>query len=290
MSNRWFNVAIVVLWLASMTWLIAEKVAPPLRVGQRPTAAVDDFQPARTPVAWQLLLNDRPLGWASTDTLARPDGVLELHNRVHLDRLPLRETAPWLARLLDPQGRDERTPFDTDSRVELSDGQLLGFRTSVSFGGIKDAILVNGTVEDNELKLNVRAGELDYSTTSELSNDTLVSDSLSPRARLSGLRVGQTWTEPVYNPLRPPNSPLEILHAMVDRLELTAWQGEMVKAAVVVYRDDPGSDSKAARVTRARAWVAPNGDVLKQEVTWLGVKLLFVRLPPGQNVEGIPPL
>jgi hypothetical protein len=288
MSNRWFNATIVLLWLASMTWLIAEKVAPPLLVGQRPVAAVDDVQPARTPVAWQLLLNDRPLGWASTDSLERPDGVVELRNRVHLDRLPLREMAPWLAKLLDPQGRDERTPFDTDSRVELSDGRLLGFRTSVSFGELKDAILVNGTVEGDQLKLNVRAGELNYPASTELSNDTLVGDSLSPRARLSNLRVGQTWTEPVYNPLRPPNSPLEILHATVDRQELIAWQGEMIKAAVVIYRDDPGSDSKASRLTRARAWVAPSGDVLKQEVSWLGVKLLFVRLPPGQNVEGLP--
>ncbi len=288
MSNRWFSLAIILLWLASMSWLIAEKVAPPLLVGERPAAAAEDVQPARTPIAWQLLLNDQPLGWASTDTLERPDRVVELHNRVHLDRLPLREMAPWLARLLDPRGRESETSFDTDSRIELSDGRLLGFRTSVSFGELKDAILVNGTAEENRLKLNVRAGDFNYSTTTELSSDTLVGDSLSPRSRLGKLHVGQTWTEPVYNPLRPPNSSLEILHASVDREEPIAWHGQIIRTFVVVYRDDPGSDAGAARQQRARAWVSPGGEVLKQEVAWLGVKLLFLRLPLGQTVDALP--
>src|SRR5690606_33485239 len=85
MSNRWFNLAVVLLWLACMSWLIAEKVAPPLMPGDRPQAA-DDLDPAlRAPVSWQLLLNDKPLGWASTDQTQRPDGVVELHNRVHLN-------------------------------------------------------------------------------------------------------------------------------------------------------------------------------------------------------------
>jgi hypothetical protein len=287
MSNRWFTLVIVLFWLASMSWLIAEKVVPPLLVGERPSDVAEEVQPARTPVAWQLLLNDQPLGWASTDTVERPDRVVELRNRVHLDRLPLKETAPWLARLLDPKGRDEQMSFDTDSLIEMADGRLLGFRTSVSFGELKDAILVNGTAEGNQLKLNIRAGDLNYPTSTELSADTLVGDSLSPRARLNDLRVGQTWTEPVYNPLRPPNSPLEVLHARVDRQEPIAWHGQIVKTAVVVYRDDPGSDT-AARSPRARAWVGPNGEVLKQEVGWLGVKLLFVRLPPGQTVESLP--
>src|SRR5688572_19738186 len=216
MSNRWFNLAIILLWLASMSWLIAEKVAPPLLVGQRPAPAADDVQPARAPAAWRLLLNHEPLGWASTDTLERPDRVVELHNRVHLDRLPLREMAPWLARMLDPRGRESDTPFDTDSRIEMSAGRLLGFRTSVSFGELKDAILINGTAEENKLKLNVRAGDLNYTTATELSSHTLVGDSLSPRPRLSNLHVGQTWTEPVYNPLRTFNATLEVLHASVE--------------------------------------------------------------------------
>jgi hypothetical protein len=288
MSNRWFTLAIVLFWLASMTWLIAEKVAPPLLVGEPPLATPEEVQPARTPVAWQLLLNEQPLGWASTDMLQRPDRVVELRNRVHLNRFPLREMAPWLARVLDPQGKDSQSPFDTDSRIETLDGRLLGFRTSVSFAKLKDAILVNGTVEQDQLKLNVRAGDFNYPATTNLYGDATLGDSLSPRARLSNLRVGQTWTEPVYNPLRPPNDSLEVLHATVEREEPVAWHGQIVKAYVVVYRSDPGSDTNAARQARARAWVGSNGDVLKQELAWLGVKLMFVRLPPGQSVEGLP--
>jgi len=288
MSNRWFNLAIVLFWLASMSWLIAEKVAPPLMVGERPAAIVEESHPARVPIAWQLLLNDQPLGWASTDTVERPDRVIELHNRVHLDRFPLREIAPWLAQLFDPQGRDSQTAFDTDSRIETSEGRLLGFRTSISFGEIQDAILVHGTAENEQLKLNVRAGDFHYPTSVQLSNDTLVGDSFSPRTRLNNLRVGQTWTEPVYNPLRPPNSPLDILQARVEREEPIAWQGQIIRTSVVFYRDDPGSDTKALRLARACALVSASGEVLQQEVNWLGVKLMFVRLPPGQTVDSLP--
>ena len=38
MSNRWFSLAVVLFWLASMSWLVSEKVVPPLRVGDRPAA------------------------------------------------------------------------------------------------------------------------------------------------------------------------------------------------------------------------------------------------------------
>jgi hypothetical protein len=283
MSNRWFNLAIVLLWLASMSWLIAEKVAPPLRVGDRPVAATE-AQPARTPVAWQLLLNDKPLGWAATDSVERPDRVVELRNRVHLDHFPLKEIAPWLARLMDD--RDGELPFDTDSRIELADDRLLAFHTSLSFGELKDAILVHGAAEGTRLKLNVKAGDFNYPTTADLAADRLVGDSLSPRNRLGSLSVGQTWTEPVYNPMQPPTSPLQILEATVERTDPIAWNGQIVKTFVVVYRDDPGSDS-ASRLARARAWVATNGEVLKQEVFLLGVKLLFVRLPPGQTIESL---
>lgn len=287
MSNRWFSLAVVLFWLASMSWLVSEKVVPPLRVGDRPAAVEEDAAPARQPVAWQLFLDDQPLGWASTDSTERPDRVVELRNRVHLDRFPLKEIAPWLASLLDPRGRDDQMPYDTDSRVELADGRLLGFRTSISFGELKDAILVNGTAEGNQLALNVRAGDFTYNTTANLPADAVVGDSLSPRARLSNLRLGQSWTEPVYNPLHPPNSPLQILQATVERHEPIAWNGQIVKAAVVVYRDDSGSDRSASRSARAQAWVERDGNVLKQEVSLLGVRLLFVRLPPGQAVESL---
>ncbi len=288
MSNRWFTLAVVLLWLASMTWLIADKVAPPLRVGDRPTLAPEATLAAPGPVAWQLSLNDQPLGWASTDSLQRPDHVLELRNRVHLDRFPLKEIAPWLARMLDPEGREEHLPFDTDSRIELADGSLRGFRASVSFGEIKDAILVNGTADGDQLKLSIRSGTFAYNTSTPLAADQMVGDSLSPRMQLRNLRVGQTWTEPVYNPLQPPNNALQILQATVERNEPIAWNGQILRTAVVVYRDDSGADS-SSHLARARVWVAPDGNVLRQEVFLLGVKLLFVRLPPGQAIESLPP-
>ena len=232
------------------------------------------------------MLNDRPLGWASTDTVERPDQVVEMRNRVHLDRFPLREIAPWLAKLLDPDGRDDQMEFDTDSRVELADGKLLGFRTTITLGDFQDAIRVHGTVEDERLNLAVHVGDFTYNTSTDLYSGAMIGDALSPRARLSKLRVGQTWTEPVYNPLYPPNKPLQIMQAKVERREPIVWNRQIVNAAVVFYQNDSGAEGTATPA-RARAWVADDGTVLKQEVNLLGVKLLFVRLPPGRTVEPV---
>ena len=36
MYSRWSNVAVVILWLSAMGWLMAEKVLPPLLIGEPP--------------------------------------------------------------------------------------------------------------------------------------------------------------------------------------------------------------------------------------------------------------
>ena len=36
MLSRWSNIAIVLFWLATMSWLVVTKFLPPLRIGQPP--------------------------------------------------------------------------------------------------------------------------------------------------------------------------------------------------------------------------------------------------------------
>ena len=71
MENRWFTSLIVLLWLATTTWLVVSKVVPPLRRGEPPRYGsvyhVDDpAHPEQTAVGWNLSLGDTPLGWALT--------------------------------------------------------------------------------------------------------------------------------------------------------------------------------------------------------------------------------
>jgi hypothetical protein len=287
MQPRWFNIAVVVLWLSTMGWLVTEKVLPPLLIGEPPkyeTVIDATANGPDEPVVWNLSINNNPLGWASSHTTTKEDRMVEMTSQVHLERFPLAELAPsWLANMLDPDGRGQgEMQIDTRTIVELVAGKLQGFRTSVDFGPLTNAILISGVVNGSDLRLSVRAGEFAYARTHPLPGDTLVGDGLSPRARLSRLRVGQTWTEPIYSPFHQPNSPMQILQAKVEYQEPLAWNGQVINTVVVVYRNDPGAELNGSRLARGRAWVREDGVVLKQEVQLLGSKLVFMRLPRGQ--------
>jgi hypothetical protein len=118
-----------------------------------------------------------------------------------------------------------------------------------------------------------------------LPQDALVGDALSPQTRLPKLRVGQTWTVPVYSPFRPPRCPLEILQATVERNEGITWNGRKVEAWLVVYSSDPGAGLDSAKTSRGKLWVRHDGTVLKQELMILSSRLSFVRLPSESVVS-----
>jgi hypothetical protein len=83
----------------------------------------------------------------------------------------------------------------------------------------------------------------------------------------------------MYNPLRPPNRPIEVLYAKVEREEPIVWNGAAVRTAVVSYRSDPGGGLDTGQPPQGRAWVRSDGMVLKQEVLVYSSRLTFVRVP-----------
>ena len=102
------------------------------------------------------------------------------------------------------------------------------------------------------------------------------SDALLPQTELPGLHSGQTWTVPVYNPLWPSKSPVEIVRATVEGKEPIFWDGIIQDAWLVAYRDSAaaGVDQKPL----ARLWVRRDGAVLKQEAMLFDSAVTFVRM------------
>ncbi len=284
MGSKPFNVIVVLFWLATMSWLVSDKVLPLLRVGEPPSyrsiLANEHDQP---PVCWSILWNDHLMGWAASQVTDRPDGMNEMHSRVYIGELPLDEIAPGLLGFLVRPLLDQIGSHDLDARSRLEVdplGRLVGFESKIRLAKLRDAIKMQGRIEGAQLKLHVQSGEWLYKTERYLPSNALVGDALSPQARLPELRVGQTWTMPVYNAFRPYNSPIEILQARVERNEPLVWNGRSISAQVVVYRADSGSALVAAREARGKLWVDPDeGTVLKQEVTVFSSRLQFVRLP-----------
>ena len=281
MTNRVFNVIVVLFWLATMTWLVSVKVLPPLRVGEPPDyASIIDETVDQPPVCWSISFDDRPIGWAATKVVRRPDNVSEVTSRVYLGELPWEELAPnWLAAVLKPV-LDDLGPLDIDKRSRLVIdplGHPVEFDSRLRVANLPDAIRVQGKIDGSTLTLTVQSGDVVHKTVRDLPPGALLGDELSPQGLMPRLRVGQRWTVPLYSPLRSVNEPMEILEAVVDRPDTIRWSGKTYPCLVIIYRADAGR-GLAGKETRGRVWVRNDGLVLLQEVSILKSLLHFVRL------------
>ncbi len=279
MASRWFNVATVLLWLASMSWLVVAKVLPPLLVGEPPTYQQILSQPDER-VTWSIWWDDEPVGTAKSWTDRRIGDVIQMHSDVELKQIPLAKLTPvWLAPLVGgSEGIQGSLDLRAQSRVDVDSlGQLIGIESTLEMDPMTEPIRMSGIVDDGMLRMKVTVGTFNYSNETSLPPTGLVSDMLSPEPRLTKLRVGQSWTKPVYSPFRPRSSPMEVLHVRVEREEWISWNGRAVNCLLVVYRDDPGAQLSTSASDRGKLWVRRDGTVLRQEMAVLNSRLVFLR-------------
>ena len=277
LHRPWFTPIVVLFWCVTNGWLLVEKILPSLSPGSPPGyQAIYTSETGLVPVAWTVQWNDRPLGWAVAESRRTPVGGLIVDSRMHFDRLPLEEIVPaWtslLVRRVLPQGDD--LAFDARGRIVIdAGGDLRSFMSIVNLPGSSERVLLNGTVDDEVVRVLVQAGEVRYETARRLPDQMMLGDELSPQATMPGLHEGRRWTVPVYSPLRAGTTAIEILHAEVEPEASIYWDGRLVRTHPVTYREDPTSH----REPRCRLWVDRTGRVLRQEAALLGSKLSFVR-------------
>jgi len=277
LSRPLFAPFVIAFWCLTSGWLFVAKILPALQPGSPPGYQALYASGSRiVPVAWSVLWNNVPVGWALTEAERTEDGGLDVASRLHFQRLPVEEVLPsWagalVQRLLTHQ---PATTFDATGRLAIdAAGRLRRFTSIVQVPGTAEQIRLEGTVDDGTVQIAIRAGELHYDTSRHLPSHIMIGDELSPQASLPGLYEGRRWTVPIYSPLRPGHSPLEILHAEVGGEETLFWENELKRVHVVSYREDPSSP----REPRCRLWVDLGGRVLKQESAMLGSQLSFVR-------------
>jgi len=305
--SRGYIVAIVLFWLAATGWLVKEKILPPLLVGDPPSyrtiLAAEQNEPKET--AWDIFLNGRRVGGAKTVTERLPDSINQLRCRVKLKELPLAELTPaWITavvKVMDSHHARGEAVIAVDSEATIDIDPLnrpVAFASITKIGppatdashrsllsGVELNVTMRGRIEGDSMHVLMHSGEIDYKTEVDIPADALMGDVLSPQTRLPGLRIGQTWTVPIYSPFRPPNAPVEILHATVERKDPIVWHDRIVPALLVVYRGDPGLGLSSNQSARAQMWVDYQGEVIKQEMWLLSSRLLFVRSDPDRPLE-----
>jgi len=283
MYPRWFSFAVVALWLSTMGWLVTTKVMPSLLVGEPPSyPTILAAQRSEPPAGWVILWEERRLGWAISKTRPLPQAITEIRSLIHFDDLPLDELMPdWLRTMVPPIGRQRvKVPVESRSSLVFDPlGKLSRFESWVRLDVQEPFVKMRGTVDGAKMALWLRVGDLQpFETDVAVPRDAMLGDTLSPQSRLPGLRQGQAWTVESYSPLRPPNSPKEILYAAVEsRMPLT-WEGRTVDTLVVVYRTDPGNAVGGSGGARGKIWVRRDGTVLKQQVTFFRSTLTFLRM------------
>lgn len=287
MYSRWFNAAVVLLWLTTMAWLVVEKVLPPLLVGDPPNVqTVLEAQRNEPPVGWSVALNDEPLGWAVGQTQRLSNETTQINTLVQFDRISLAQILPaWARRFVgaldEPLGEFSMQAESTLIIDPL--GRLTNLESQVRFLPLYEVVFLQGTMEGNTLKLRFSSGTMTKETEIYMHSGGMMADAFSPQSQLPGLKVGQRWTVPVYSPLRPVSEPLEILEASVERREPVLWRHRAEDAWLVVYRAESGTTS-SGQLPRGRLWVRDDGTVIRQELTILGSTVVFERLPEKESV------
>ena len=301
MFGRLFTGVVIVFWAVTMFWLLAEKVVPPLLDGDPPDYGSALQAPAedQLPEVWKLRWQERTIGYASSKTISRPHGHLDRLSYVEFTDLPLEallsELLGPMSALIKPMLQDSRglkLDMLVATRMRFDDEKrLTGFDTTIDLGEIPSFLKLRGVLRaDGKLMVVAQMSSSESSSGEvfrqivELPAESLVEGSLSPRPMLRDLRVGQTWTIPVFRAF-PPNSPVQILQAEVEpHFDDIHWGGDEVETLVVVYRADAGSGVHATRKPLSREWVRhSDGVILRRTVNFSGLEMMFERLTEAET-------
>ncbi|MBC8356684.1 MAG: hypothetical protein H8E66_32310 [Planctomycetes bacterium] len=281
-----------------MTWLLAEKVIPPMLGGDPPdyASALEPEVRAALPDAWKIRWEGRTVGYSASRVETCPTGELDRLTFVEFEDLPLEailsEMLGPVAAVVKPllqnsRGIDldmvvaTRMTFDTDRRLSR-------FDTNIDLSGFQDFLKLEGTVQEDgklEIVAQLSSGSFGSGQTFkhsvQLPPEALVEGSLSPRPQLKDLYIGQKWTIPVFRSF-PPNSPVQILQAEVEKHDIIMWGSGDIETMLVTYRTEAGSGVQATRDPISREWIRPkDGAVLRQQVRFSGLELTFERENEG---------
>ena len=290
MFGRSFNGLVIAFWLLTMTWLVTEKVIPPLLGGNTPDyqSALDAPETQNKTDVWKLRWKGQTIGYAASRIVPQANGDVDQCSFVQFDDLPVESL---LSELLGPMSAVVK-PFLTESRDVTLDllvatrlrydqrRQLQNFDTTIDLADYLNFLSVQGVVHpEGELELVARlssrlgAGR-EFRHRVQLPPEALVDGSLSPRSELKDLHVGQSWTIPVFRSF-PPNSPIQIVEAKVTKYDIILWGNDEVETFEVVYQTDAGSGVNATRRPFSREWVRADGRVLRREIQFSGVEVVF---------------
>jgi hypothetical protein len=288
MPPRWVSAAIIVGWIASAVWLFRLELWPSLEPGAPPPFTIDLIEEAQTtkvPITWHVTQNGQYTLNAKTS----------VEHRVKENDFTLR--AVFTPR--SPQEEGDKLPAESqkisieslNSAYRVTpDGQLLDLEITMKFvykKTLECEMRVWGEVSNGQFTPH-------YEITSPsslkmslppvpVSSQGSVVMPLHPVNRITGLKPGQEWRVPVFDPVSDSMASLtggagevRFLRAKVrPQTESVLWNRVDTPCLVVDYQEE--NEHKDDKMT-AETWVrAADGLVLKQIANLSGTRWEMIR-------------
>lgn len=281
MGNRVFVGVVVMLWAGTMSWLMIAHILPPFFRGEPPTVGT---LIRSEPTCWEVFVGNRSIGTAVSQAVPGALGTTEIHSRVVLHGIEVKELAPqWMGGLLRSLGNislDTRSSFTLDSFGDLS-----YFKTAVHLNDLPFVMRVNGKVDGADLKVRVQSGDMTHEVTYQAPSKSRLTSELVPDAKLLQIYVGRQWQQEIYSPFRPPGNALQIMQAEVVEERDIDHRGERIHARKIEYRNLSSAGVSNDNTLHAVVWVGDDGMVLLQEVYLMEVKLRFERCTQPEEIK-----
>lgn len=249
---RWLFIAVLGLWLAAMAALFQRDVWPAWTAQDAPR--MDARQLGKAGVARQeqfriLDADNQRMGTAWGDVQVEDSGAATVTSTILIDGM----------KLIPPVRVESRTSFDEQ-------GELDKFQLDV-YGVPMTSIWVRGERRGIYFPCEMHFGPMHRQANLEMSASRMIGESLRPFAVLPRLHVGQSWRMQVLDPLSAVQGRRSEFRSVVAEVTgkefITTEASGRVECFVVEIRGQ-----------QAKAWVAPDGRVLRQEVAVPGMKRL----------------
>jgi hypothetical protein len=276
MPSRLSCVAILVAWVLATVGLFRRDLLPEILIGSPPdlrTIAQADGE--KGPTRWAIQVVEtrftpggkeevfRAVGNATTESVHRDDGWVELKSKFAFDSADLLKGTPFALR------EQMRLDVESSCMVDAS-GNPRDLKARLRESNAAEPLInLTGTFEKKSLVIRTSGiiPELSRTVTFPYEPKSMVQNVFSPIDRLPGLQVGQRWESKVVSPL---TGKADVVRVEVERQAEIYWGNSLVKTFVVVQRMPPIS---------ARTWVRTDGLVLRQELPMPLVRLVLERLP-----------
>lgn len=243
---------IILFWLIMTGLLIKREVIPALPVLANPSYEAllkNKSIPPKSQMG--IYMFGKKIGYSLTTVTQQPDGNYRIENRTQI-KLPLMKTRI-------PSEINQSLAMNGHSLVN-SDYQLKSFNFSIQSQFFN--YQVTGQVKGTDLEVTINDGQTTKTRSVKFQPQSTTSNGLSPFLSMPHLSVGKEWSINLINPF---TLKFETVKAFVESQDTMSWQGQEYDVYEVVL------DYKGFQ---PRAWITPEGLILKEEIMMPGFYLI----------------